>query len=55
MTFSIKLANGKESRFEKASDLADWYHKEKRAALSVDDVKKKSKKKKENDKPEQNI
>lgn len=50
--FSIKLANGKEARFQTSAELAEWYHKEKRAALSVDDVKKKNKKKKENDKSE---
>jgi len=32
--FTLKLANGKEASFESASDLANWYQKEKRASLS---------------------
>lgn len=32
--FTLRLANGKESSFESASDLANWYQKEKRASLS---------------------
>lgn len=48
--FSIKLSNGKEACFNTGAELADWYHKEKRAALSVDDVRKKDRAKKTKEK-----
>lgn len=41
--FTLKLANGKEASFENASDLSDWYNKEKRAALVSDKSKDKKK------------
>lgn len=43
--FSIRLANGKEASFEHASDLADWYQKEKRAAISSEKAKQKQQQK----------
>lgn len=48
--FSIRLANGKEASFEHASELADWYQKEKRAMISSNKSKKKDKEQKEKDK-----
>ena len=45
--FTIRLSNGKEASFEKASELADWYQKEKRANLSSEKARKKEQPKKE--------
>ena len=50
--FSIILANGKSASFEHASDLADWYQKEKRAAISSSKAKKKEQQK---EKPSENV